>query len=144
MATKIHSFEDGTGYWLQQAYLAISSDLQEQLDKYDVTVAQWPLLYCLYTDKAKTPAQLADRLHVDRAAVTRLLDRLEKKGFVLRKSASHDRRSLRITLTVRGRKIVPELARASAETNEKFQSGLGKKDIKLLNSLLQHILGNAG
>ncbi len=81
---QVYSFDESTGYWLRQVYLAISEALQVRLDPFDVTVAQWPVLSSLYSRTSRTPAELAAHIGVNRGAITRLLDRLEKKELLKR------------------------------------------------------------
>lgn len=138
------SIKDSTGYWLLQTYNAISESLQDRLDEYDVTVAQWPVLYSLYKDSINAPAELAEYLGLNRSAITRLLDRLEKKKLIKRTGSSHDKRSVEVSLTKRGHKIVPQLAQISRETNNQFLAGLSKKEIQLFDEILKKIHSNKG
>ena len=136
------SFDESTGYWLRQVYLAISEALQSRLDPYGVTVAQWPVLSSLHSGTSRTPAELADHIGLNRSAITRLLDRLEKKGFVERESSEHDGRSYRIRLTESGRRVVPELAELSRAVNAQFLLGLSPGERLGFQQTLHRMLEN--
>lgn len=127
------------GYWLKQVYEAIAEDFQKQLDHYGVTVAQWPVLCSLYSGTSKTPAEVATHVRVDRSAVTRLLDRLEAKGLVLRVNSTVDRRSVTLTLTRKGKQLVPKLAEISRKSNKKFMQGLSAAEQNHLTEILKNI-----
>ncbi|MEV8249427.1 MarR family transcriptional regulator [Microbacterium sp. NPDC076768] len=58
----------------------------------------------------KSPSQLATSLGVSRATVTGLVDGLERDGFVCRRAAAGDRRSLVIVLTARGAELLRDMA----------------------------------
>lgn len=134
---------ESTGYWLRRTYNAVSDNLQERFDEYDVTVAQWPVLYSLYQEVCTTPAELAEYLGLYRSAITRLLDRLEKKGLVKREIAPHDKRSVRINLTKKGLSLVPKLAEISRETNNQILSEFSNKEIIEIDNFLKKIVENA-
>lgn len=136
------SFDESTGYWLRRVYLAISEALQRRLDPHGVTVAQWPVLSSLYSGKSQTPAELAAHIGLNRSAITRLLDRLEKKGFVERQSSAHDGRSYSIRLTESGRGIVPKLAELSQAVNAQFLSGLSPGEKSRFEETLHRMLEN--
>jgi DNA-binding MarR family transcriptional regulator len=140
---QVYSFDESTGYWLRQVYLAISEALQIRLDPFDVTVAQWPVLSSLYSGHSQTPAELAEHIGVNRGAITRLLDRLEKKELVERESSAHDGRSFQVRLTERGRSIVPQLAALSREVNGQFLSGLSSSQVSQLEGTLRSMLDNS-
>lgn len=57
------------------------------------------LISALHTDSSVTPGMLAKHLGITTASVTKLIDRLEAAGHVVRASHPTDRRSLRVTVT---------------------------------------------
>lgn len=137
------ALKESTGYWLRHSYNAVSENLQRRFDQHDITVAQWPVLYSLHHDSKNTPAELAEHLGLNRSAITRLLDRLEKKQLITRTTSSEDKRSVGVELTERGLKLVPELARISRETNNQVLSSLSTEDIRQFDETLRKIYANA-
>lgn len=67
-----------------------------------VTVAQCVALQLL-TSGSWDNASLAEELSVTRGAITRLLDGLEKRGWVERRRSDEDRRRVEVVLTESGR-----------------------------------------
>ena len=64
-------------------------------------------------------AELAQRFGVEKAALTGLVDRAERRGFVSRSPAAGDRRALDVTLTSSGRRAAAAFhADASAELDQ--------------------------
>jgi DNA-binding MarR family transcriptional regulator len=137
------SITDSTGYWLRKTYNMVSINLQKRFDDHGVTVAQWPILYGLHQGICESPAELAEYLGLYRSAITRLLDRLEKKGLVTRENSPSDRRSLKIVLTEKGRNLVPKLAEISRETNNQVLAGLTCTEIAEVDRILKKIALNA-
>ncbi len=68
----------------------------------DLTATQARLL-CVLAEGPKTMTELAGILGVEKAAVTGLVDRIDRRGFVERRTVPGDRRACRIQLTRTGR-----------------------------------------
>ena len=66
---------------------------------------QPPVLRALWEHDGLTQTQLAQRLHVTPATMTKMLQRMEKAGFLTRRPDEHDRRVSRVRLTRAGRAI---------------------------------------
>ncbi len=71
-----------------------------------ITFQQYNLLTALSQEGEMPMNQLAKHLHITKPAITRLVDRLERKKFLTRKVHLKDRRILLIKLTSRGTSAV--------------------------------------
>jgi DNA-binding MarR family transcriptional regulator len=69
--------------------------------------------------------------------VTGLVDRLEKEGLVVRKEDPEDRRSLKISLTPRGREVVEEVVPAVVEYNQRIRSIIPENDAHAFERALE-------
>lgn len=70
---------------------------------HDLTAAQARLL-CVLSDGPRTMSELAGVLGVEKAAMTGLIDRIERRGLVQRTTVAGDRRAWRVRLTPTGQK----------------------------------------
>ena len=68
--------------------------------------------------------------------ITRLLDRLEKRGLILRFRDSKDRRSVLARITRRGLPLLARLDQPVQEAHRKQLGHLGRKRLKALSELL--------
>lgn len=66
---------------------------------------QPPVLRALWEQEGLTHTELAKLLHVQPATITRMLQRMEKSGFVQRRPDLEDQRVSRVYLTPAGRAI---------------------------------------
>jgi len=82
----------------------IENRIREALRPFNLTHAQLNALYILVQNHPKPiPAKvLKDKILVSNPDVTRLLDRLVKKGFVLRETCPDNRRKIDISITESG------------------------------------------
>jgi DNA-binding MarR family transcriptional regulator len=100
------------GVQASAAILRLARDLRTALDQrcapIGLTSQQAGLLIYVFTGLT-SGKQLAEALGTDSAGITRLLDRLEAKGFLERSRDRSDRRANAIALTDAGRDVIPEL-----------------------------------
>jgi len=76
--------------------------LLEALELYQ---GQPPVLFALWAQDGLTHRELAAQLHVQAATMTRMIQRMEKTGFVERRADPNDQRVSRVYLTEAGRAI---------------------------------------
>ena len=70
---------------------------------------QPPMLRALWKQEGLTHSELAARLHVQPATMTKMVQRMEKAGFIERKSDPNDQRVSRVYLTDAGRAVKAEV-----------------------------------
>ena len=104
--------------------------------------ARWAILSRLNREPNLTQAQLAQRLHVDAAAITRQVKQLEAEGMITRWSAPEDNRFTVVALTETGRAFV-DSQRALRDDFERIATaGLSADDIEHMRHCLQHMRRN--
>ena len=85
-----------------------------QLNETDMRALHY-LIVCSHTDTPATPGGIAQHLRISSASTTKLLDRLERGGHIVRAPHPTDRRALTVSIT-------PETHRAAMETVGRQQS----------------------
>jgi DNA-binding MarR family transcriptional regulator len=113
------NLEEHLGYWLRCLSNFVSHSFAERLAQRDVSVAQWVVLRTLYDRSGVTLNQAAEQVGVDKSSLSRMVERLVQKGLVNR-AEGEDRRSVGLTLTGAGKKLVPQLAKLADENDEAF------------------------
>ncbi|WP_020594298.1 MarR family winged helix-turn-helix transcriptional regulator [Kiloniella laminariae] len=86
-----------------------------------------------------SPSALAKDMMLSTSAMTNRLDRLEKRGLVLRASDPLDRRGLKIALTEEGFSLANEIVGSHVRTEENMISALTEIERDQLRSLLAKI-----
>lgn len=112
--------EECLNFMLAKAQQTVYQAFKVDLSKYDVTPVQYSLLKCLWENDGITSRNIADRLSLDYSTMTTHLDRMESKGLIEKKHAPNDRRSLKISLTDKGRELEKPLTEVIIESNHKF------------------------
>lgn len=105
----------------------------------DITYPQYLVLMVLWEEDDMTVNSIGKRLHLDSGTLTPLLKRMEIKGLIVRKRCTMDERTVKISLTDKGKqlrenavKIPPQLAKDVSLTNEEVDT-LKKLIYKLIN-----------
>ncbi len=103
------------GYVLSDVARLIRTVFDRRVRDIGLTRAQWLVLTRLYRRPGASQTELADMLEIDRASAGRMIDRMQKNGWVERRSDSEDRRINRLYLTADARRAHREMW-AIAET----------------------------
>ncbi|APR35687.1 hypothetical protein BTO02_09940 [Paraburkholderia sp. SOS3] len=77
-------------------------EIDAGLSDFAVNFLQLSMLVAIASGRAHSPAGIAQKLDVDRAVVTRALDKLEANHFVQRRRSVDDRRNVLVSLTEPG------------------------------------------
>jgi len=144
MSKNSHSLQSSTGYWVTRLARAFEADLEKRLAVHDVTRASWAVLSAILHHDKTAPAALAGFIGIDRAAITRHLDRLEKQGLIHRDRSITDRRAVNLKMTPKGASLTSELAAESMATNTKFTTGLTQSENDAVQTLIKKMLSNDG
>jgi DNA-binding MarR family transcriptional regulator len=91
-----------------------------------------------------SPAHVAAQLGTDTAGMTRLLDRLERKGLVRRQPHPEDRRSIVIELTDVGRALLPKLPPIFGRVTRQLFADFTARELEQLTAMLSRMRANLG
>lgn len=117
---------------------------EKVLKPYDLTVEQLHLLKNMTEDTALSQHKLCEIVHKSAANVTRILDRLERKGCVRREKNPADRRSILLFLTAQGRELIAEVSIVLESFSEQLTRGISQQEQNLLSQLLYKMQDNLG
>jgi len=91
-----------TGTGLIQLMTLVQGIYATVSERHELTPVQAKLL-CVLIGGPRGMAELAQMFGVEKAALTGLMDRIEKRGLAVRSAVPGDRRAVRVTLTEAGR-----------------------------------------
>jgi DNA-binding MarR family transcriptional regulator len=132
------------GYWLRYVSNHVSQNFARKVETHGATVAEWVLMRQLLDEEALAPSRLAERMGMTRGAITKLADRLIAKSLLTRKADPRDGRAQTLALTVKGRRLVPELAALADANDAEFFDHLAPKDRTALLRILRGIVEKRG
>lgn len=132
--------EDGVGFLMKRVLNSIVAQADERLQAHGLTSAQWGPLYHLMKQGRCPVAELARTLHSDAGAMTRTLDRLERKGLCRRVRCTEDRRVVQVEITPEGEAAIAHVPRVLAEVQNAHLAGFSRAEWETLRTLLRRLL----
>jgi DNA-binding MarR family transcriptional regulator len=123
---------------LQRTADAFERKLVEVLKPYGVSPTQYNVLRILRgAGKDGLPCgAIAERMVTRDPDITRLLDRLDKMGFITRERGQKDRRVVTTTITEAGLKLLKQLDKPLTDTGNELVKNLSKAQMQQLVELL--------
>ena len=131
--------KDSLGHKLITILETMRNYTKAPLEKLGITHGHFITLLYISENEGLTQAQLAETHRKDRNIVSRNIDVLEEKGFVIRKRGIVDRRSFTIHLTDLGHSVISTHKNLIKESEQEALSNLSKDEIAIFYSLLTKI-----
>jgi DNA-binding MarR family transcriptional regulator len=140
---ELSSTELGAWRGMLRVHAALVRELDAELDAaHDLPLSSYDVLIYLQAapDKRLRMAELADSVLLSRSGVTRLVDRLEREGLIVRDTCTSDGRGCFAVLTDEGESL---LARARpthlAGVRERFLSRFSEAELVQLASFWERV-----
>jgi DNA-binding MarR family transcriptional regulator len=134
-----YTAEQSVGFLLKRVLLSIVYQADKRLGPHDLTTAQWGPLMRLRMNGQSTVAELAKWAQTDAGAMTRLLDRLEKKGLCKRVRSTADRRVVQVELTPEGEAAMVHVPEVLADVMNQHLAGFSKTEWTALMGYLRRM-----
>jgi MarR family transcriptional regulator, transcriptional regulator for hemolysin len=108
MMTVRNGLDQSIGFSMGVTYRKLSNLLQQRLKEYDITPEQWSVLYQVDKADGLIQKEIAERTVKDKPTTTRILDQLEGKSYIYKKTGQQDRRSFLVHITEKGKSLIQE------------------------------------
>lgn len=129
------------GYLLRRLQLAYKKHFTRVAGPAGVQANQVGAMFAIGLNPDITPSQLCVALGMDAAQVTTMLNQLEVKKLIKRKSSKVDGRSRAVTLTAAGEKLFRTTQATALEAEQTFTKGiLDEAEAQQLVALLSRLL----
>lgn len=110
-------------------------------EPYGVTPLEYRVLaFLLYHSEGVEPSVIADSLSILRQTATKVIDSLEKKGFITRTIHPTDRRRLYIILLPEGNCVSEQLLELETEYNLNVEAHFTPEEIQTYRRLFQKMM----
>jgi DNA-binding MarR family transcriptional regulator len=103
----------------------------------DIKLLHFEIMRVLKEEGIRHPAEIGERLLVAKAQMTHLIDKLFELDFVKREMGSDDRRTINITLTDKGTKVLEEQDNLVISAIRDNMSSLTDKELEALSHSLR-------
>ncbi|VVD82389.1 MarR family winged helix-turn-helix transcriptional regulator [Pandoraea anhela] len=137
--------DDYLAYLLARASALVSDEFHREVSAAGLGVLEWRVLATLSDARARTVNQLTDIVLAKQPTVTKVIDRLEASGYVVRGESATDKRQSLVSLTGAGvahvKPLLDSARRHEARVLERFgetQSAQLKDSLRELIHQMTH------
>jgi len=132
---------DLIGFHLRMAHAAVYRHFMASLSHLDLTQRQGAVLWLVGANPGTSQIAMANKLGMDRATMMSIVDRLQKRQFLIRRRSKRDGRRQEIYLTPRGQQILVQTKNAIAEHEKWLISRFEKSELATFIAFLRRIHG---
>ena len=136
------SAEQSFFYLLHDATRQIRKHFDRRATRFELTRAQWRALKATGRQEGLSQTELADYLDMEPIPVGRVIDRLEKTGYVERRADPGDRRRWRLYLTPKAHAIVDEMEVIANGLRDDALRGIPRADLEAYARVLIQLKEN--
>ncbi len=134
-------YEDCLIFLLAKAYQRAHSAFKQKLSPFGITPVQHLILAVLGEEDFLSPAEISARVAMDGATLSGVLDRMTEAGLIKKEENPQDRRSIRVSLSPRAKRMREELASQRKSINEELTAKFSLEERLLLKRMLKDLMG---
>jgi MarR family transcriptional regulator, transcriptional regulator for hemolysin len=135
---------ESLGFLCNLTFKAFVSVLEHKLRGTQVSRAQFLALAHLTALGPLSQRELSSLLSIAPATAVRLVDRMERDGWVTRQSDPDDRRVKRVVPTERAAEVWEEVSKSGRATLEQAYQGIPPEEIEAVKRVLERVRRNLG
>jgi len=131
------NLDNSIGYALTTTLNLLRKEFNAQISKYLLSSEQYAVLKILDEMGPMTPTKIANILQRDKATITRIINSLVKKGFIVKQKI--DNRSFEIALTPKGYEHYKKADEIANEFHKKIRTLVSDDEFEMLLNILKKI-----
>ena len=133
------NFENNIGFLLHDVTRLMKRLFDKRMSTLDLTRSQWWVLNFLYFNEGINQSDFAVLLDIEKAPLSRLLYRMEKKGWIERLNDKNDKRIKNLFLSKKIKPLIVDMRDMANLTRQQALSGLSEKEQITLRDNLKKI-----
>lgn len=123
---------------------ALSTRIERGLAPHGIGRGEYRLLFALYDDEGRSQTEVAEQYRLNKGVITRVVGRLEEKGYVERRSDPEDGRRKLLYLTDEAEALRSEVRGLQTTVERELTRGLSEEETRALADGLQTVIENLG
>ena len=131
--------DEHIGYFARRFQVWIFQDLIKALSAADIRISHYSVLVIIKANPGLAQSEIADAVGIEPARLVRVLDELERRGWIERMRSASDRRSHALFLTADGQKAFERIKRMARQHEDNAIARLGPAKYKSMLRLLKEI-----
>lgn len=137
-----YDFEESIGYWITITSNEYQQAVKEELAPYGITFRQMQVLCWLVLKGPLPQVELSELMMIEPPTLVRILDRMERDGWVRRETDPNDRRCKVIVVQPKAKPVWTKMVTCLREVRKKATKGMSAEEIRTLRKLLTRVQEN--
>ncbi|MDR3468427.1 MAG: MarR family transcriptional regulator [Xanthobacteraceae bacterium] len=127
------------GHLVRRVQQIASALFLDECGSFDLTSVQFAALKAIQSHPRIDATRLSSLIAIDRSTLGSVLERLEKKGWVVRSSSPTDKRTKLLSLSPEGREVLKQVIPAVRRVQKRLVAPLASTDQEKIVQLLHQI-----
>jgi MarR family transcriptional regulator for hemolysin len=137
-----YDFEESMGYWVVMTAHAFQRALNEELARHGITFCQWQVLAWLALESELSQSELADHMGIEAPTLAGILDRMQRDGWIERRSCPTDRRKKIVRPTAQVEPVWAQMVACARRVRARACQGIAAEDLHRVKHVLSAIQAN--
>jgi DNA-binding MarR family transcriptional regulator len=133
---------DSPFYLIVRTARRYEMDMEEALRRIDMDVPSWRAIMLVHEQNPSSVSEIADRAVTRLSTMTRVIQRLEKRGLVKLDTRAVDARVTEVFITPHGEKVVEQVRAVASRIYQSTFKDLSAAEVETLNSLLLRVFNS--
>ncbi len=117
-------------------------DMERALRRIDMDVPSWRAIMLLHERSPSSVSEIAERAVIKLSTMTRVVQRLEKRGLVTIARRPADARVTDVYITPAGERTVQQVRTLASRLYQSAFKDMSPADVEMLNALLRRVFDN--
>ncbi len=131
--------EETVDHHIKAAWHAIARMYNQQAAAYDATMAMGFVLLTINAEEGTPATKIAPLMGLEARSLTRLLNTMEERGVIVRKTDALDKRSVRVYLTAEGRHKRDKAKETVLNFNNAVRKEISEEKLNVFFEVIQSI-----
>ncbi len=131
-------------YLIRHVYGQVEAASAGRLAQFGVNVAVWRILAVLWQHGDLAHRELSELTSIEVSTLSRVSKAVQRDGLIRRKRTVEDQRTVRVTLTDKGRDLVLQIMPSAVALQKRMTGSMTAGDVQTVTRLLHVIAENLG
>jgi len=137
-----HDFARSVGYWVGLTAHTLEKAMNAEMAETGITLRQVQVLACLVLHGNLSQSEIANLLHIEASTIVRVLDRMQRDGWIVRQEDTKDRRRKIVSITEKVRPHWALIVERGQRIERQAVKGLSPQQLTNLQATLAVIRKN--
>ena len=117
----------------------LEKSVKKDVRSYGLNISEFAVLELLYNKGPQPINRIQERILIANSSTTYVLDKLQKKEYVVRQKDENDKRSMIVLLTDKGEELIKEIFPTHSALLSSLFDALSDEELELFRDMLKRI-----